>query len=102
MVRHIVMIKTAAEAEEKDIEEVFSKLAELKNSIPGIVDFRAGRNNSPEGLEQGYSHLFMMDFTDKQARDAYLPHPEHKAVQPAIMSILSDDGNMVLVMDIDI
>jgi hypothetical protein len=39
----------------------------------------AGPNNSPEGLAQGYTHAFIMTFADAAARDAYLPHADHKA-----------------------
>ncbi|MDC7227744.1 MAG: Dabb family protein [Spirochaetales bacterium] len=43
----------------------------------------------------------MMDFSDSAARDAYLPHPEHQAVQPPLMDILADDEDKILVIDFE-
>jgi hypothetical protein len=36
-------------------------------------------NNSPEKLNQGFTHVYQVTFTSAAARDAYLPHPAHKA-----------------------
>ena len=50
----------------------------LKDRIPGILDFEWGTNMSPEKLDQGFTHCFVVTFKDVAARDAYLPHPAHK------------------------
>ena len=34
-------------------------------------------NNSPEGKNLGFTHVYMLTFEDAAARDAYLPHPDH-------------------------
>ena len=47
--------------------------------IPGILSMEHGVNNSPEKLNQGFTHVFQVTFTNAAARDAYLPHPAHKA-----------------------
>jgi hypothetical protein len=39
------------------IEEAF---VALKDQIPGIVDFEWGTNESPEGLDQGFTHCFVV------------------------------------------
>jgi len=51
----------------------------LKGKIPGIVSFEYGLNNSPENLNKGFTHVYLLTFKDAAARDAYLPHPEHKS-----------------------
>jgi hypothetical protein len=50
----------------------------LKGKIPGIVAFEDGVNNSPEGKNLGFTHVYLLTFESVAARDAYLPHPEHK------------------------
>ena len=34
--------------------------------------------NSPEGKNLGFTHVYLLTFESVAARDAYLPHPEHK------------------------
>jgi hypothetical protein len=33
---------------------------------------------SPEKLDKGFNHVYLLTFQDAAARDAYLPHPDHK------------------------
>ena len=36
-------------------------------------------NSNPERLDHGDSRFFLVSFSNVQARDAYLPHPDHSA-----------------------
>lgn len=78
MVRHIVVFKYKPTASEADIKQLTDAFRELKNTIPGIVSFETGVNNSPENLNKGFTHVYLLTFENLAARDAYLPHPEHK------------------------
>ena len=78
-VRHIVVFKYKAGASEEQIRQVTEAFAALPTKIPGIVSFEHGVNNSPEKLSQGFTHVYQVTFTNAAARDAYLPHPAHKA-----------------------
>ncbi|MGV3520057.1 Dabb family protein [Luteitalea sp.] len=77
-VRHVVVFKYKAGATPAQIQKVTDAFRALATSIPGITAFEDGVNNSPEGLNQGFTHVYMLTFTNAAARDAYLPHPEHK------------------------
>ncbi len=77
-VKHIVVFKYKATATEAQIAEVTAAFRNLQNTIPGIVKFEYGVNNSPENLNKGFTHVYLLTFVDAAARDAYLPHPEHK------------------------
>lgn len=77
-VKHVVVFKYKSTATPAQIEEVTTAFKGLKNKIPGIVSFEYGINNSPEKLNKGFTHVYLLTFTDAAARDAYLPHPEHK------------------------
>jgi quinol monooxygenase YgiN len=71
-VKHVVVFKYKPTATPEQIEQVTTAFKALKGKIPGIVSFEYGTNNSPEGL------VYLLTFTDAAARDAYLPHAEHK------------------------
>ena len=77
-VKHIVVFKYKATATPAQIEEVTTAFVALKKKIPGILAFEYGENNSPENLNKGFTHIYLLTFKDAAARDAYLPHPEHK------------------------
>lgn len=77
-VRHIVVFKYKTSATPEQINEVTEAFKALKEKIPGIVSFEHGVNNSPENLNKGFTHVYLLTFKNAAARDAYLPHPEHK------------------------
>ena len=63
--------------------------------IKEIKSFEWGTNNSPEGLNQGFTHCFFVTFTSEQDRAVYLPHPAHKAFGAVLQPYL----DKVLVID---
>jgi hypothetical protein len=77
-VRHVVVFKFKPEATAAQIQQVTDAFRRLATTVPGIIGFEDGVNNSPEGKNQGFTHVYMLTFKDAAARDAYLPHPEHK------------------------
>jgi hypothetical protein len=77
-VRHMVVFKFKPSATPAQIQQVTDALRALKDRIPGIVSFEHGVNNSPEKKNLGFTHAYLITFESAAARDAYLPHPEHK------------------------
>jgi hypothetical protein len=77
-VRHVVVFRYKAGTTEAQIRRVTEAFRALKDSIPGVVSFEHGVNNSPEKLNQGFTHVYLLTFANAAARDAYLPHPEHR------------------------
>jgi Stress responsive A/B Barrel Domain len=77
--RHVVLFRfrdgTVAETL-REIEEAFRDLA---RALPFVTGFEWGRNTSPEGLDRGFTHCFIVTFAGPEGRDAYLPHPAHQA-----------------------
>ena len=73
-----MVFKFKADATADQIAEVTKAFKALKKSIPGIVSFESGANMSPENLNKGFSHAYLLTFENVASRDAYLPHPEHK------------------------
>jgi Stress responsive A/B Barrel Domain len=91
-VRHVVVFKYKQGATDDQIRQVTDAFRALKNKIPGIVSFEHGINNSPEGKNLGFTHVYQLTFEDAKARDAYLPHPEHKKFGELLgrLSVLED------------
>ena len=77
-VRHVVVFKYRKDAAPDQIAQVTRAFRDLKGKIPGITAFETGVNNSPEGKNLGFTHVYLLTFESVAARDAYLPHPEHK------------------------
>ena len=77
--RHVVMFGFTDETTPDQVDEIVARFAALKDLIEGIDSFEWGPNVSPEGLNQGLSHCFLLTFATEAARDAYLPHPDHVA-----------------------
>jgi hypothetical protein len=77
--RHVVIFKFKDSATPEQIKQVEDAFRELPKKIPEILDFEWGTNNSPEHLNQGFTHCFFLTFRDADARAVYLPHPAHKA-----------------------
>lgn len=85
LLRHVVLFKfkdTSAASDVKKVEEAFAGLAK---KISLIKRFEWGKNNSPENLNQGLTHCFLVTFSSEKDRDAYLVHPEHKAFVEILM-----------------
>ena len=54
-----------------------------------------GTNNSPEGLDKGFTNCFFVTFKDKAGRKAYVPRPAHQEFVQLLGPSLDD----VLVID---
>ncbi|MGI9508808.1 MAG: Dabb family protein [Geminicoccaceae bacterium] len=79
ILRHVVMMGFKEGTTTAEIDEIIRRFGGLQHEVPDIDAFECGENNSPEGLNDGLSHCFLLTFATEAARDAYLPHPNHKA-----------------------
>lgn len=102
MIRHIVLIKFKPELGGAAIEQALASVVALKSKINGIISVTTGANDSPERLEKGFRHGFVVDFADAAARDAYLPHPEHVKVGKALVEAADGGIDGILVFDYEI
>ncbi|MDM4016191.1 Dabb family protein [Roseiconus lacunae] len=78
LLRHAVFFSFKDSSSEADVQKVVDAFAALPSKIDSIVDFQYGVNNSPEGLDDGFTHCFLLSFKDEAGRAKYLPHPAHK------------------------
>ena len=93
--RHVVLFKFKDSATPEDIANAEQAFVALPNKISVIRDFEWGINNSPEGLDKGFTHCFFLTFDSEEDRAVYLPHPDHKAFGGILGPVLED----VLVLD---
>jgi hypothetical protein len=77
ILRHVVLFAFRDDATEDQRAAVVSGFGALPADIPGIRAYEWGTNVSPENLNAGFSHCFLLDFDSTQDRDAYLVHPAH-------------------------
>ena len=83
-VHHMVLLKFSA-AKAPRAAELMVALGELGKAVPGVLEFSGGPYSSSEGMNQDYTHGFLMTFVDSAARDAYLVHPDHEKVKQAFL-----------------
>jgi hypothetical protein len=77
--RHVVLFKFKPTASSDSVAAIESAFGALAAELPFVKGFEWGRNSSPEGLDEGFTHCFIVTFEGPQDRDAYLPHPAHQA-----------------------
>lgn len=95
LLRHVVLFKFKDGTSAENIKKVEDAFTALPSKISEIQDYEWGLNNSPEGLEKGFTHCFFLTFKSEQDRAVYLPHPDHKAFGDVLGPFLDD----VLVID---
>lgn len=93
--RHIVMFKFKETSSNLDIKKIENAFVELPNKIKEIKSFEWGLNNSPENLNKGFTHSFLVTFDSEKDREIYLPHPDHVAFVAILKPHLKD----VMVLD---
>ncbi len=77
--RHVVLFKFKDGTSPEQVKEVVDAFRALKDKVDAIADFEYGTDVSTENKAQGFTHCFFVTFRDEKGRDAYLPHPAHKA-----------------------
>ncbi|WP_428648320.1 Dabb family protein [Roseibium sp.] len=102
MIRHIVLIKFKPEVSEAEISGMFQELRTIEAQVPGILDITSGRSESPEKIERGYMHGFVVDFESWNALEAYQTHPDHKALGARLVANAIGGLDGILVLDIPV
>lgn len=85
MVRHFGVFKFKPTISEEQIAECFHTMKDMVEKIPGLLAMEHGPYNSNEGLNDDFTHGFIMTFDTPESRDAYLPHPLHEKVKELVV-----------------
>lgn len=98
MVRHFGVFQFKPEITPEQIDNCFAELRGMVGKIPGLLDVEHGPYQSDEGLNEDFTHGFIMTFDSLESRDAYLPHPVHEAVKEVVVPCLE----RVVVFDFEV
>ncbi|MCH2114116.1 MAG: Dabb family protein [Pirellulales bacterium] len=79
VLRHAVFFKFKVESSEAEVKRVVDAFRGLPAAIDVVTDFEWGTNNSPENLNDEFTHCFLLSFHDEAGRARYLPHEAHQA-----------------------
>ena len=90
MLHHVVLFKFKPETTPEKVAEIVAAFEALPSKISQIKRFQWGTNNSPEKLDKGLTHAFILTFASEKDRDTYLPHPAHKAFGVVVGPWLAD------------
>lgn len=100
MIKHIVLLQFKPEISNDEIGSILQQLGNLRSEVPSMKHFSFGENCSPEHLNKGFNHAFVMDFEDIKGRDVYLNHPEHiRIAQEVIVPILKNGLESAITID---
>jgi stress responsive alpha/beta barrel protein len=86
MITHVVLLKPKEGVSQAEIAAALDQAQALQHAIPGLVSVQAGENLNGSN-NQGYTHGFVMQFTDAQAFTGYAPHPAHQPVSQELRRI---------------
>ncbi|MEM6279791.1 MAG: Dabb family protein [Verrucomicrobiota bacterium] len=93
--RHAVFFQFKESATDNDIQQIVDEFMLLKGKIDTIVDIEWGFSESVEGLNDDFTHAFLVTFEDKAGLETYIPHPDHVA----FVEILKPHLEKVFVFD---
>lgn len=76
--RHVVLFKFFDKTGPETVRSIETAFRQLCARLPFVTGFEWGINSSPENLNDGFTHCFIVTFADPNDRDKYLPHPLHQ------------------------
>jgi len=83
--RHVVIFKFKETSSKAAVDSVVSSFMGLARKIPVIKSMEWGLNDSPENFHQGFTHCFVLTFSNKNDRDeVYQKHPAHMEFQKVL------------------
>jgi hypothetical protein len=83
--RHVVIFKFKETSSRASVDSVVKSFMGLAKKIPVIKSMEWGLNDSPENFHQGFTHCFVLTFSNKKDRDeVYQKHPAHMEFQKVL------------------
>ncbi|KAM0326623.1 hypothetical protein ACHAQA_006492 [Verticillium albo-atrum] len=87
-ITHIVLIGFKDGITAERIKQIIAGMLKLKDICvnpktqePYILSMKGGKDNSPDGFQNGATHAFVVEFANEKDRDYYAQHdPAHIAV----------------------
>lgn len=102
MIRHIVLTKFKPDVSEETIAGIYQGLSVVAETLSGAHGFTGGRSESPEQIERGYMHGFVIDFDTWDDLQTYADNEEHKALGGQLVENAVGGIDGILVLDLDV
>ncbi|MBD0864994.1 MAG: Dabb family protein [Rhodobacteraceae bacterium] len=102
MIRHIVLTRFKPDVTEAKIAQIYAGLAAVTDRLEGARGFTGGRSESPEQIERGYMHGFVVDFDDWDVLQRYADDPEHQALGAQVVEHAVGGTDGIVVLDINV
>lgn len=93
--RHVVLFTFKASSTKEEVANVTRTFNDLYGKVPEVKKMEWGLNMSPEHLDQGFTHCFVLTFSSEKDLASYQLHPAHKAFQ----EVLKPHMDRVFVVD---
>jgi hypothetical protein len=97
MLKHIVLLPFKSSAKPQLIEEIFTHIQSLKETLPGILLFSHGENQSSLAEKSGYTHAYTMDFVDEEYYHHFLKHEKQAEIREKIHQVLEKGKESLVV-----
>lgn len=102
MIRHVVLLQISGTANRTEVSKTLAAIEEKALATPGMVAFTGGENQKGNGLNQGFTHCYTIDFVDAHARDTYLDLLDQDETCWRLSDITVGGLGGILSMNIDI
>lgn len=94
--RHVVLFKFKDEIPAQTVRAIEAEFRAFCGKLPFVKGFEWGLNSSPEGLDEGFTHCFLVTFDGPEGRNQYVPHPLHQEfcvthLDPALEKVMVVD-----------
>jgi len=86
MLTHVVLLKPKPDVSQTEIATALEHVQALQGAIPGITSIQVGENLNNSN-NRGYTHGFIIEFSDAEIFKGYAPHPAHKPVSEELQRI---------------
>jgi heme-degrading monooxygenase HmoA len=75
--QHVVLFKFPQALSQQEEEEMFQRVREWPDSIPGFTGLRLGKDVG--GRSEGFDYLLLTEFENEETHQAYYSQPSHAA-----------------------
>ena len=83
------MFKFKDDAPAAKVQAIVEAFKDLPGKLPAVLSLEWGTNVSPEGLDQGFTHVFTLSFASKESLEKhYLHEPAHQAFVAMLGGVL--------------
>lgn len=86
--RHLVLFTFKATSSKEEVSNIVKQFASLYGKVPQVKKFEWGLNISPEHLDQGFTHCFMLTFSAEKDLADYQLNPAHKQFQSVLKPLM--------------